>query len=246
MPSLAQEVPDLFSCRVIVTGTDMRERPAALERCVRNVVVRVTGMPRLAGDPRVDAIAGHAADLIEDIVYLDRMTDLPRHDEQGTRDRPFDLIAHVDPARMGAELARAGLKQWLDRPTLLVSVRVSKEGEDFPLTADGLQGERQRRALLSAGETYGVRVALLTERQTGAAGGAGPDPGTLRLTDGAGRVLVLNGTLTWSDADFGWNAEWRITSGGGRQRSWDIRGVSFDEAFRSGVGGVAAALSGPN
>ncbi len=244
MPSSAQEASGLFSCRVIVTGTDMRERPAALERCVRDVVVRVTGMPRLAGEARVDAIAGHAADLIEDIVYLDRMTDLPRHDEQGTRDRPFDLVAHVDPARMRSELAQAGLKQWLDRPTLLASVRVSRGGEDFPLTADGLQGERQRRALLSAGETYGMRVVLLTEGQTGAAGGVAPDPGALRLADGTGRVVALNGTLTWSDADFGWNAEWRMASGG-QPRSWGIRGVSFDEAFRSGVGGAAAALSGP-
>ncbi len=243
-PAAAQDASGLFSCRVVVTGTDMRERPAALERCVRNVVVKVTGKPLPGDDARVVEIAGHADRLVEDIVYLDRMTDIPRHDEQGSRDRPFDLVAHVDPEGLRAELAAAGLKPWLDRPTLLAAVQVSKGAERFRLTADGLPGERQRRALLAAGDAYGMRVSLLTERQTEASTGAAPDPGSLKVSGGTGKVVVLSGMLRWSDADFGWNAEWRLNREG-TERAWSISGVSFDEAFRSGVGGAAAALSGP-
>src|SRR3954452_19837318 len=85
---------DLFACRVIVTGTDMRSRPDGLARCLRDVVVKVTGKPSLAEDARTSAIAQRADGLVEDFVYLDRMSGIPHHDEQGTRDRPYDLVAH--------------------------------------------------------------------------------------------------------------------------------------------------------
>ncbi len=236
--SAAAAEPGLFACRVIVTGTDMRSRPAALERCVRDVAIKVTGRPDLADDPRVQAIARRAPELVEDIAYLDRMTDIPKHDDQGTRDQPFDLIAHVSPEALEAELAKAGLKPWLERPPLLTLATIARGEERYPLSADGDRGERQRQALLAAGETYGLRIALPTEAQALA-------PGGVRAQDlpiGRARqpVATLTGSLHWSEADFGWNAEWRLA---GRATGWSVRGVSFDEAFRAGVGGAARVLS---
>src|SRR5438270_10539785 len=99
---------DLFTCRVIVTGTDMRSRPEALAQCVREVVVKVTGKPSLGDDARTAAIAQRADALVEDFIYLDRMSGIPHHDEQGTRDRPFDFVGHVDEARMTGALESAG------------------------------------------------------------------------------------------------------------------------------------------
>lgn len=236
--------PELLTCDVIVTGTDMRERPEALARCVREVVVKVTGKPALADDPRVGALATRAAELIEDLVYLDRMTDIPTHDEQGTRDRPFDLIAHVDPAKLGPELAAMGIDPWLSRPTLLALVTVARGGQHFPLAADALEGERMRQAILAAGRRYGLRVALPDLARISSTGLDQLTPEDLRVGGPLKRAAVLRGDLQWSEAEFGWAADWRIRWGD-RDVRWQIRGVSFDEAFRSGIGGAAALLSGP-
>ena len=227
----------LLECRVIVTGTDMRSRPDAMARCVRDVVVRVTGRPDLADDPKVDGMVAQAPGLVEDFAYLDRMTDIPTHDEQGTRDRPFDFVAHVDPAKLQAALDAAGLHAWLDRPTLLALVTVSRDGERFALTGDGPFGERQREAILDASRRYGLRVALPTEAQAVHLDALTPEQtGVGGLSK---RAAVLRGALTWSDADFGWNARWQFDGGA----SWEVRGVSFDAAFRSGVGGAAQRLA---
>jgi hypothetical protein len=56
-------------------------------------------------------------------------------------------------------------------------------------------------------------------------------------------TLPLNGTLRWSEPDFGWVGEWRL-SWQGRDRAWRIAGVSFDEAFRDAMGGAMAVLAG--
>ncbi len=222
-PAAAHEDPALYRCRVYLTGTDQRTRPAGLARCVRDVLVKLSGTPALADDPRPIDPAG----MIEDFAYLDRMTDQPTHDEQGTRDRPFDLVAHVDPQAAQRLLREWGGTPWLKpRPRLLVTATITRNGVTFPLTADGGDGERQRQAVLAAGETYGMRVALPTYEQ---ARQNQPAPGTGQ---------ALQGSLIWSDADFGWVAAWRMDGA-----AWDVRGVSFDEAFRAGVGGAASRLA---
>ncbi|GAC1341345.1 MAG: DUF2066 domain-containing protein [Acetobacteraceae bacterium] len=230
----AQGVPPdqaLYTCRVYVTGTDMRSRPAGLERCVRDVLVKVAGAPDLAADPRLTELGTRAAQMVEDLVYLDRMTDEPIHDEQGTRDRPFDLVAHVDPQAVAGLLHELGAAAWVTtRPVLLAVVDVAKDGAGFPVTADGPQGERQRRALLAAGETFGMRVALPTIDRWPA-----PDQPLARAPGG---VVALTGSMRWSEADAGWNCQWRLGD-----REWSISGVSFDEAFRAGVAGAVRILA---
>jgi len=59
----------------------------------------------------------------------------------------------------------------------------------------------------------------------------------------AGGVVPLAGTLVWSDAELGWIATWRLPFGGEDHR-WQIRGVSFDDAFRNALRGAAQVLSG--
>jgi len=226
-PALADA--DLFSCRVIVTGTDMRSRPDGLRRCVREVIVKATGRPSLQDDARIEPIVADAPALVEDFVYLDRMTDIPRHDEQGSRDRPYDLVVHLNPEAVTERLQQAGLSVWRARPVLAVTVAVTpRDGNRFDVTAEGDASERQRQALLAAADRFGMRVALPTSEQLGAG----------RLRGG----IELDGSLVWSPADFGWNAEWRLAKTG---TAWEVRGASFDEAYRAGIGGAAERLSQP-
>lgn len=209
--------PAVYTCRVAVTGHDARNRPDAVEACGRQVLVKLSGEPGLA-----DIAAPGTS--VTDFAYLDRMTDIPLHDEQGTRDRPFDFVGHVDPGWAGAALRQAGVAPWTaPRPLLRVQVEVTDmRGDHFDLTGDGERGERQRRALLDAAELFALPVSLPAEDAPPA-----PPPSP-----------VLTGVLRWSDADFGWVAVWRM----GDAR-WEVRGVSFDVTFRSGVGGAARLLA---
>ena len=55
--------------------------------------------------------------------------------------------------------------------------------------------------------------------------------------------MALTGTLVWTEAASGWTARWRL-AWHGREHRWRIRGVSFDDAFRNGIDGAVAVLSG--
>ena len=67
-------------------------------------------------------------------------------------------------------------------------------------------------------------------------------PSTTAAKDAGGDVPLL-GRLVWSDADLGWVADWRIAFEG-KTYDWQVRGVSFDEAFRVAMRGAAQVLSG--
>jgi uncharacterized protein len=48
--------------------------------------------------------------------------------------------------------------------------------------------------------------------------------------------------LVWVDRELGWATQWQMDLQG-RTRRWRVRGVTFDEAFRHGIGGAAQILS---
>ena len=70
------------------------------------------------------------------------------------------------------------------------------------------------------------------------------DPaGLADVAKASGGEHALAGTLVWSDEELGWIADWRIDFNG-RTYAWEIRGVSFDDAFRNAIRGAAQVLSG--
>lgn len=223
-------VGDLYSARAYVTGTRAETRQDGIVEAFRRVLVKVSGNPALASDPRVDALEPQAAGLVEDLAYQDRMSDEPHHDEQGTRDRPFDLEVHFAPDGIAQALATLGEHPWMaPRPRIVARIRIDDHGAVFPLTADTESDERQREAIIAAADRFGLRVSLAP------AEGAGPS-----LPD---HPVILSGGLTWDDHAYGWVGAWHL-EGAGAPRDWRIEGVSFDEAFRSAMAGAAAALSG--
>jgi hypothetical protein len=64
-----------------------------------------------------------------------------------------------------------------------------------------------------------------------------------QLAADIGAEIPLAGTLVWSDAARGWIADWRLVENGKAYR-WQIKGVSFDDAFRNAMRGAARVLSG--
>jgi len=225
--ALAQANP-LYQARTIVTGTDLRSRPEGFAACLLDVLAKVSGDPSLREDPAAEALARRAALLIEDFDYQDRMGHMPLHDEQGSRDRPFTLSCRFAPRLVDQALRQLGRTPWtVRRPWLLAQVSLTdRAGDRFALLADAPKGDGPRAALLAAAEGSGLRVSLPLENGTFPPG-----------------LLPLEGVLSWSEADFGWVAEWRLDW---RRRAyrWRIAGVSYDAAMRAGLRGAAAVLSG--
>ena len=57
-----------------------------------------------------------------------------------------------------------------------------------------------------------------------------------------GGEVALVGQLVWDDRKLGWTTHWQM-DWQGRMHRWQVRGVTFDEAFRRGIGGAAQVLS---
>src|SRR5215469_14451830 len=90
-PGKAQDMSTFYQATAIVTGSDRRSRPAGFARCLREVLVKVSGEPRLYRDPRVDRLAAEADLFVASFDYVDQLAAYHHHDDQGTYDRPFNL-----------------------------------------------------------------------------------------------------------------------------------------------------------
>jgi hypothetical protein len=221
----AATVEDLYQARTIVTGDRVETRIPGFKDCLGDVLVKVSGDPRLLADPKLTALREHAGDYVRSYRAHDRLAGIPIHDEQGTRDRPFDLIVDFEPAKIDAALATLGRKPWgPDRPRVLMFVAVRLGDTRYMLSSDGPHGRDQRESLAAASWQVGLPVALPTE--------AGVTPEA---------DVALWGTLVWEKG--GWAADWRMREYG-RTFSWHIDKVNFDDAFRSALRGAAQILSG--
>jgi hypothetical protein len=246
----AADVGDLYEARTIVTGHGEGSRHIGFRQCLEQVLVKVSGDPRLIGDPKVAALAEGAASFVTDFAFRDRMAGIPVHDEQGTRDRPYDLTVRFDPAKIDAALRSLGREPWrAPRPRLAMFVAVEIGGTAYLLASDGKRGRDQREALAEAAARSGMPIALPDEAAVAAAGLSYPklqgiDPERLDATASAiGGDLALAGNLMWSEQALGWIAEWRLDARATSYR-WQVRGVGFDDAFRSAMSGAAQILSG--
>jgi len=249
-PAFAAEPGGRYQGKVIVTGRGEPNRLSGFAQCFEDVLVKVSGDARLIADRRVKAMGVRAAGLITKFDYRDLMAGRPIRDEQGTRDRPYELTVDFDPAKIDAALATLGRKPWTgERPRLAVLLAVRNGEVAFVLAADGERGSGQPESLAAA--SWRVGVPILVPDTAGLAKAnlafdrvAGGD---LAQLDAAARTLgadqALAGRLTWNDAVHGWVAEWRIAASG-KAYAWSVGGVNFDEAFRNGLRGSAQALSG--
>lgn len=240
--------PDgFYAATVIVTGTDMRSRPAGFAQALLEVLVRVTGDPRLAADARAAALARRADALVASFDYFDPIAGRRPHDDQGSYDRSYDLTVRFERARVDEALQSLGSRPWTGpRPQVVPLVRI--RGADPPwvgaylLTADGASGAAQRTAFANAAAKYGIEVRLPTAAELEArgirldaelSGRAVPDP----------QVISVVGTVDFRPAALGWVGAWR-TSWGAVDRQSTVSGVSFDAAFDRMVGEAVTLASG--
>lgn len=246
----AAAAPDLYQAQTAVTGQGEANRIIGFAACLEDVLVKASGAASLAGDGRLDAYKSHAGDFVTAFTYHDQMSGQPKRDEQGTRDRPYDLIVDFDEGKIDDILGRLGLKPWLSRrPVLGVFVEMRQSPRKYIVTADADQSALQRESLLAAAARRGMTVVVPSGSALAKAGIGGTDllavpSATLAsLAAEQGGDVALAGRLVWEDDELGWATEWQI-DWGGRPHRWQLRGITFDEAFRRGVGGAAQILSG--
>ena len=229
----------LYRARAFVTGQGEVERARGFALALEEVLVKVSGDPSLRKDPRLKPLEADAARLVASFDYHDRMSGIPVHDEQGTRERPFDLTVTFDPAGVESALHALGRKAWAGRrPKLVVLLQVKDAAVAYTLASDGEHGLGQRLSLAAAAEQRGVPIVLPT---TGALAAQGPAGVSVLATRRLGGDLALEGDLIWKDR--GWEARWRLPRRGVIYR-WGSDAVSFDDAFRSAMDGALQILSG--
>jgi uncharacterized protein len=94
--TMATEAADLYRAQAIVTGQGEANRIIGFASCLEDVLIKVSGAQKLAGDRRLAAHKSKAKGFVRAFSYHDQMSGTPTRDEQGTRDRPYDLIVDFD------------------------------------------------------------------------------------------------------------------------------------------------------
>lgn len=248
--AFADPVAQLYQGRTIVTGRRPETTNPGLGRCLAQVLGRVSGDPRLAQNP---ALAGYASDPrmgVKSISYRDLYAFRPIKDEQGTRDRPYEMTVKYVPAAIDAVLAKLNSRPWLaERPRLVVFLGVHHIASTFMLDTMVDQGDLMRESFQDAAWNAAMEVVIpspeVIARGKLTVDGMAQTPfaDLAALVDAKVGQLPLAGTLSWSKDLLAWKAAWRLTANGAEHR-WGIEGVNFDAAFRNGVGGAAQVLSG--
>jgi len=245
----AADVEDLYQGQTIVTGEREETRAPGFAECLEDVLVKVSGDPRLIGDPRVAEMAKQAGTMVGDCRYHDRMSGIPHHDEQGTRDRPYDLIVRFETAKIDTALRSLGRAPWgASRPRIVVFLGMRNLLASYMLADDGDRA-LEHEALVAAAARRGVQLMLPSRaalEQAGVSFETLPAADLARLDAAAqamGGDLALVGRMAWSDAAMSWVADWRLRSAG-QTDQWQVRSLTFDDGFRKALGGAAQILSG--
>jgi len=241
---------DLYQAQAIVTGQGEANRIIGFAACLEDVLIKVSGAQRLAGDPRLVTYKSKAKSFVRAFSYHDQMSGKPHRDEQGTRDRPYDLTVDFEEKKIDDVLKALGLKPWrAHRPRLAVFVEMKQAAKSFIVTSDGKQSDLQRDALLAAADRRGMSIvlpseAMLAQSNLGSAElKSAPSSTLVPVTADQGGEVALIGQLVWDDRKLGWVSQWRI-EWNGRTYRWRVRGGTFDESFRRAIGGAAQVLSG--
>lgn len=243
-------VGNIYQTRAIVTGEREETRLPVLGQCLKDVLKKVSGDPDIDRDPRVEAFASQAQAYIKSFSYRDRMEGIPIHDEQGTRDRPYDLTVDFQPVKIDKLLQTLGQKPWTARrPTIVVLLAVKYDARSYLLTGDADEGFDQRESFMSAAWLTGMPMTFPSTAAFSEAGMTAEklpraDPAELaRIARASGGGIVLVGSIAWNKGMLGWKGDWQFYSDDGPHH-WQILNVNFDAAFRSAMRGAAQVLSG--
>ena len=159
--AMAAAGADLYWAQAIVTGQGEANRIIGFASCLEDVLIKVSGAQKLAGDRRLATYKLKAKSFVKAFSYHDQFSGKPHRDEQGTRDRPYDLTVDFEEGKVDDILGAFGLKPWLShRPRCAHFARLRISSKNYIVTADGAQSDLQRDAFLAAADRRGMDVVL--------------------------------------------------------------------------------------
>src|SRR5882757_5053027 len=162
--TMAAAADDLYRAQTTVTGQSEANRLVGFAACLEDVLIKVSGALKLAADPRLAPYKSRAADFVTAHSYRDQMSGTPTRDEQGTRDRPYDLTVDFDKTKVDDVLKTLGVKPWLShRPVLGVFVAMEQGARNYIVTVDAGRSLAPREALLAAAAKRGMAIVLPSE-----------------------------------------------------------------------------------
>jgi hypothetical protein len=233
----------LYHSNVIVTGYDMRQRPWGFAQALREVIVKLTGEPRLRDDPRVLALANHPDGYVTFFSYIDLMAYRHVHDDQGTYDRPYDLTVHFDPAKIDKFVADIGERPWSgERPVIVPVIAMRGFTGTTVLDADDPNDATQLESMRSVARDFAISARFPTKTEL-RAWGVSINHVAVAHPEPSPHEALVTGTLVFDESIPGWVGSWRMRWKG-TDYAWGIRGVNYDEAFRDIVRGVVRVASG--
>jgi hypothetical protein len=241
---------DVYQSNTRVTGQREETRLPGLARCFIDQMVKASGDPALAEHPAVIAMSRDSSFAIREYAYRDLYAGRPIMDEQGTRDRPYELTVFYRPDKIDAALSEVGREPWgKNRPKVLVVLKVDHIARNFVLTSHSEEGDLMRESFDLAAYKFGVPVSIVRGSLLEASGlrhdnlTADNLAAITALAAAAGTQSVLFGELAWDRRVHGWRANWHMQEGT-TYHQWHIEGVNFDAAFRHALSGAALILSG--
>src|SRR5262245_30084859 len=227
-PAAAADVANLYQGESLVTGTIPANRPGGYARALEDVLIKVSADPRIAADNRVADLKSKAATLVTRHRYFDLMTGNPTHDEQGTRDRPYELIVDFDQAKIDAALKSLGREPWsAARPRVMVFLAVRTMASNFVLASDS-DRDLELESIGLAAKRRGLPIAVPDKTGAAATGLSfenWPSADVAKLESTAksqGGDAALIGRLTWLPDTSNWQAEWKLSTGG-KVSTWQER-----------------------
>ncbi|HKJ60999.1 MAG TPA: DUF2066 domain-containing protein [Hyphomicrobiales bacterium] len=246
LPASAQETEaDLYKAETIVTGTVEPERSRGFAAGALQVLVKLTGQLDLVGTSGAAALQKQAPELVTEFSYEDRMKDIPVHDEQGTRERPYFLRIRFDRQKFDHALAIAGFEKWIGkRPVVAVWLGIRDARSEYILSRDGEGGYSQRLVLDEASKLRAIPIILPDDAQT-AVTFADIEKGNRQTIEAVslehGADAVLYGLLEF-DGNAYWNCRWSAY-GEDVDVQWSLTGVTFDRALKDRIDQVMSVYA---
>ena len=233
---LTAQASDLYFATVIVTGRDnLPERARGLAEALPKVLTRLTADPAIAARATADGLPAQAAQMVTSFDYVDRKAGIQISDEQGTRERSFELTVHFDPARIDAILDSYGTRAWTaERPEIGVALLIDSGNGPYLLTRDSAGGFGQRLTFDDDARALAMPVRL-------------PDTVTADDADSAqaaaarGSPFRLSGRMTLTGDGY-WNTDWHLT-GDATDRTFTYTHTTFDTAIGGALTQSARVLS---
>ena len=229
----------LYEAEVAWSDRDGADRAIAFRQALRQVLVKVTGMRRLAGSAPLDPFIENAQGLVQQ--YQLRTVAVRRGEATVQEPR---LWARFDEAAVDRLVREAGLPVWSrTRPPVLVWVAAEREGTLRMAGSEGAEGMAE--ILRHAADSRGVSLVLpLLDLEDQALAGT-PElwvEAEDRIRAASERYRPGGILIGWIGRDVLWEARWSLLLPGAAQR-WKTEGDLFDLVLDEGVQEAIDALA---